>query len=458
MTSAQNRLQLLNGNKYWLGIILSFCLFSSCVPKKKYVDTRPTTKTTKPKKEDNEPTQSQTKKVREIEWTFTDEKSKPPIGTKKSVNQDLRSSYNLALLLPLNASGTSGQQFIEKGTVENRFIQFYAGAKMAIEEYKGSSRINVQVFDSSKKSFESILDQSNFNDQDVIIGPYDKSKIKKAALYAESSRAVLISPWQASKKIAEKNAAYVQLKPNLEDHYYTIARDACTDYMPEQIYLIGRKGNQTDAARFKYFNSISKEKHGRALNEYLIIEDSLNFGETAFDSTLFDREAAFIIPNWKSADESFVYTCMRRLRVEKGIQKIRVYGMPIVGESDKINFDLYLNLDAHVAQSRFFDKSNNTIKAFRRNYFNKYNVLPGKDACEGYDIMKYTLNNLDANGKNFQFFLDQDINNYLLTKFNVERYLVDPEEDANDLKNIEYFLNNHVQLLHFKSGNFKVKP
>lgn len=456
MISAQNRLPRSNGNRLFLLSIVAILCLGACVPKKKYVKTTQTSKKNKPTPKEDQETKP-TKKVTEIEWTIADESEFPPIGSKKVVNVTKQGSYQISLLIPFNSSSANSNNLIEKGTAENRFVEFYAGMKMALEEHQGSTPVSINVHDSGGKDADQILNLPGLASADVIIGPYEKSSIKEVAYLAKENESVLISPWQASKKIAEKNPHYVQMKPNLEDHYYAIAEDVCQNFSADQVYIIGRNNN-TDKSRFKYFQNTAQARLGNRFNEYIISEDSLNYGETAYDTTFFERDIAFIIPNWKSSDENFVYSCMRKLRVEKKVNKVTVYGMPIVAESDKMNYDLYLNLNTHVAISRFFDKTASAIKSFRNRYYGMYNTLPTKDACEGYDVAKYVLKNLELNGSNFQYFLENDDEQYLLSKFNVERYLVNIEEDRNNPKNIEYFLNNEVQLIHFSQGKFRVKP
>lgn len=454
MISAQNRLQQLSGNRSISMLLLLLCLsISACKSKKKFVDATPPP----PKKEEDtkpEEGKESTKKVEVIEWTFADEAAYPPIGSKKEINSIDKNAYSIAVLVPINANAQA-QDFVEKGTIQNRFIEFYLGLKMALEEYTGTKQIQAHIFDSSNISESKLESIEAIREADVIIGPYDKEKIRETAYLAKEQSAVLISPWQASKKVAQKNPQYVQLKPNLEDHYYALAEDLITNFEPQQVYLLAKEEG-SDKGRFKYFQEYAKSHGSRTpFQELLIPEDTINFGEVAFDSTLFEKDIAVVIPNWKSSDENFVYTCMRRLRVEKRENNVTVYGMPILAESERINYDLHLNLNATVAQSRYFDKTNPSIKNFRNRYFNTYNALPGRDACEGYDVGSYVLKNLDTYGTDFQFFLENDQNEYLLSSFDVVRLLVDPEEDPNDKKNIEYFLNKEVQILKFRNGKFQ---
>ncbi len=453
MILAQNHPQPLNGNKISTLIILLLFIFTSCGTQKKVVNNNNRSSTKKSTKK------SASKNVKTRKWTVVDQKKTPPIGAEKVIVNEKKSSYHIALLIPFNTKNSNSKNLIQSGSPENRFMNFYTGMKMALESSNSANNISVSVHDCGSKNIESVLTKSDVKKADVIIGPYQKSNIKEAAFFAEKNEITLISPWQASKKIANKNAYYVQMKPNLEDHYTNIAEDILKKYSPDQVYLVGRS-KASDKARFKYFQSVSKNLKGKEFNTYIVNEDSLKYGETAYDSSFFmpDKPAVFVIPNWKSEDENFIYSCMRKLRVEKRDAKVIVYGMPIVADSDKITYDLYANLNTHVALTSFYDKENREVKNFRRRYYNIYNSLPTSDAAQGYDLANYVCNNLSKNGKNFQFFLDRDTRKYLISKYNVERYLVDIEDDKNDPKNINYFLNNKVQIIHFTNGSFRLKP
>lgn len=453
----QNHRQQLNGNNLpFVGLILCLLfLFTACKTQKK-VTSSTNRSTQKPKT--NQPKSQATKTVRERQWKFADKEKSAPIGAKKVVKNDKQANYNIAVLIPFNTSGANSTNLVQSGSAENRFMNYYLGMKMALESNRYASSMAVNVYDCENKSIQSLLNEPGVRNADVIIGPYDKSDIKQTGYFAEENEIVLISPWQASKKIAQKNPYYVQMKPNLDDHYTSISNDILKSYNPEQVYLIGRD-NGVDTERFKYFQATAKSKSGNRFNEYIVSEDSLKYGETAFDSTFFQQNdpAVFIIPNWKSEDENFVYSCMRKLRVEKELSKVVVYGMPIVAESDKITYDLYNNLNTHVAISSFYNKEDNQIKQFRRSFYNAYNAIPSKDAAQGYDLGNYVCNNLSKHGKTFQYFLANDNDQYLLSKFNVDRYLLNSEGDMNDPKNINYFLNNAVQIIHFNRGQFRIK-
>ena len=197
----------------------------------------------------------------------------------------------------------------------------------------------------------------------------------------------------------------------------------------------------------------SDENH---LQEFMLSQDSIDIGETAFDSIfVVDKTNVMIIPNWSFKDEAFVYGALRRLSVEKGITDVVVYGMPIMIESDKINFDQYNSLNMRVARSKFVDEYDGDVARFKRDFVNKYGALPTDDAFEGYDNLMFIGRNLKKHGKNFQYFLNKDQGYYLQAKYNVEATRKDSPDDR--LQKINYFENKNVDIIEFKNNRFARK-
>lgn len=189
------------------------------------------------------------------------------------------------------------------------------------------------------------------------------------------------------------------------------------------------------------------------LQEFMLIQDSIDMGETAFDSIFVeDKTNVMIIPNWSYEDEAFIYGALRRLSVEKGMAKVVVYGMPIMIESEKINFDYYNSLNMKVARSKFVDERDGDVIRFKRDFVNTYGALPTDDAYEGYDNLMYIGRNLNEYGKNFQFYLNKDEGYYLQAKYNVTPTIIDSPDDR--LEKINYFENKNVDIIEFKNNIF----
>lgn len=464
MTSVLNRLRLLSGNKIasllvllMLALVVTACSGSKNASR----STKAKTKTARSTKS-AEVTKVQKKdKVKEIEWKEGKDEKRPPIKNPEVMKladvEILKEDvYDITYFVPFDA-GT----YANSASVSDRFVQYYSGLLVATEilEREGIN-LRINVVDEKKRNFEDILRSSVSSETDVIVGPYDKNDITVAAEWCKDNQIPLVSPWLASNKITIDNPFYVQLRPSLDEHYYAILNHIKNEYKDlSSVYLIGNKNSPQDNDKKRIAKvqkmamdvwGVSDDNH---LQEFYTIKDSIDLGETAFDSIFVaDQPNVIIIPNWSTADEEFIYGALRRLSVEKGLTDVTVYGMPIMIESEKINFDYYHSLNMRVARSKFVDEADNDVRRFKGDFLSKYGALPSDDAYEGYDNLMYIGRNIYKYGKNFQFFLNRDQGYYLQAKYNVEPTR---ENSTNDnMKDINYFENKNVDIIEFKNNRF----
>lgn len=452
-----NHLRLLSGNKIIALLVLAF-IISSCGGTDEAVRRKSKTRTTKSPSGNKVTGVKKKRKVKEVDWTEGKDDKKPPIknrSVESTAKPELikESVYDITYFIPFDANS-----YMNSANRSDRFIQYYSGMLVAtnILEKEGVS-LNINVVDEKKRKFENILKEEVTRETDVIVGPYSRNSLKEAAQYAKSNEIPIVSPWQASSKIAEKNPFYVQLRPNLDEHYYSIFEDVKKNFEKEQVHIVGRLTNLNDGKRIKKLQRMAKDVWGESDEDILIEEflnqDSINVGETAFDSIFIkDEPIVIIIPNWSFEDEGFIYGALRRLSVEKGLTKVIVYGMPIMLESEKINFDYYSSLNMRVARSKFVDEGDYDVMRFRRDFVNTYGALPTDDAYEGYDNLMYIGRNLKEYGKNFQYYLNEDQGYYLQAAYKVEETRQDDESDAP--REIDYFENKKVDIIEFKGNRF----
>jgi hypothetical protein len=469
MISVLSRLLQSSGNnnfnrKYThLAILLVFgLLLSACAGTDKAVRRSPNQSTKKTTKRGD--VTKVKKKVKEIEWTEAKDDAKPPIerpkverlGDIEILKEDI---YDITYFIPFDAGNYANSQ-----SASDRFVQYYSGLLIATEilEREGVS-LNLNIVDEKKRSFNNLLPSSISADTDVIIGPYNRNNLKAAARLAAQKQIPIVSPWQASATITKENPYYIQLRPNTDNFYYAILEDIKKKYSDlENVYLLGREASpkDNDKKRTRKLQKLAKDVWGKSdenhLQEFMLSQDSIDIGETAFDSIfVVDKPNVMIIPNWSFKDEAFVYGALRRLSVEKGITDVVVYGMPIMIESDKINFDQYNSLNMRVARSKFVDEYDGDVARFKRDFVNKYGALPTDDAFEGYDNLMFIGRNLKKHGKNFQYFLNKDQGYYLQAKYNVEATRKDSPDDR--LQKINYFENKNVDIIEFKNNRFARK-
>ena len=457
MISVLNLLPRLSGNNIAVFLILAF-LLSSCGGTEKAVR-RTNTKTTKTTTGTKVTGVNKKKKVKEVEWTEAKDDKKPPIknsttasssGKPELIKEDV---YDITYFIPFDAGN-----YMNSAKKSDRFIQYYSGMLVAtnILEKEGV-KLNINVVDEKKRKFETIIKEEVDSRTDAIVGPYSRKSLKVAAQYAKSREIPLISPWQASSKIAKDNPYYIQLRPNLDEHYYSIFEHVKENFDLEQVHIVGRLTNVNDGKRIKKLQRMAKDVWGEStediLTECKLIQDSIDVGETAFDSIFVgEKPLIFIIPNWSFEDEAFIYGSLRRLSVEKGLSDVIVYGMPIMLESEKINFDYYSSLNMRVARSKFVDERDYDVSRFKRDFVNTYGAMPTDDAYEGYDNLMYIGRNLNEFGKNFQYYLNEDQGYYLQAGYRVEETRKDSRSDKP--QGINYFENKNVDIIEFKENRF----
>jgi len=472
MILAPNHLPLLNGNKFFTvlvllcGIIVQSCKTSQAVYKP--------SKTIKPTEVVEEVIREET--IDTVKWEVTPEEDMPPITSGvDEPSLDKKNVYNIAMFLPIEAQEPEAQaKAIIESSTTNRFLSFYAGALMALSDLEQQGvNLNVDVYD-SQRSAEKVsreLNSIRFKNMDAIIGPYASSRNKQGLIntaeFGKANEITVVSPWYASSSLAKENPNYVQLNPNLGDHYRTMLRHAKENFNDNEIMLLGRdrpdpRGKRTDTNRINFIQNIHKELSGsmntRDLRVFNVNVDSLLVGETAFDSIFYEAgRKAIIVPYYSSSDESFIYNSLRRINGEKAFEPVHVYMMPIALESEQIGFNLYRNLNMKICRSRFVDKTNAGVRHFERDYYSRYGAIPNNDAYHGYDVIHFVGSNLYNYGRNFQYFIDEP-QEYLQSSFRLEKVpLKDSERgvESGDDNKFNYFVNKHLDIIEFEGESFK---
>ncbi len=451
MISVPNHLRPLNGNRYGLLLFLVCLLMVACDATKRTNTGTRTTNTSRSNANTNTG-KGKSAKVDTIRWKENAIESDVVVMTDQDMPK--ANSYNITIFVPFDSENYSQGDLMRRGTQEHRFANYYAGIKMALDDLERDGvSLNVTVKDSEAGDFTKKL--NNEEKADVIIGPYDRTQLKQTAEFCKRNNIVNISPWQSSSKITSGNAYHVQLRPNQTAYYDAIVRDAISKFPMEQIYLIGRNTSK-DKGRNNYFQKTAatlkqKPEGSKPLQAYTVDPDSLINDALTFDETFLpETRNALIFPQWSSEDESFIYDCLRKLAIEKGMANITVYGMPIMIDSEKITFDYFQNLDIRVARAKWVDKNKPSVKDFRRRFFQIYNALPADDALDGYDMMTFIGSNLWKNGTKFQYVLDQDRKDYLQTSFEIQKVIDKDSRSLDNFKNINYFENRNLDIIGFQ--------
>ena len=461
MILVQNRHQLLSGNKFFL-LIASLLFFSSCgifsdtkSKKPRYKKKRTSVK--------HRPKKKNTTKVDSLQWP--EKKSNPKQSDVENTYGTIKKDqYVVDLLIPLGANKAYDNLEKFEESSANKFMHYYMGVQLALEDLKKQGiGITLNVFDAPIKNnrISTIKSKMRLSIPDVIVGPFQKSQIKEMGYYSKNKGITMINPWNAFSSVVNENPNYIQLKPNLQKYYETIIEDVDEKYSPKDVYLIGLddKYHKRRLAKLQKIH-LEQNKNAKKYNIFIINKDSLARGDTAFD-TLFTKNRwktkVLILPNWSFKDESFMYSALRKINIEKGEQKVIVYGLPqVLLNSSRIGYNLFNRLNIRVASQNYLDNNSWGVKRFKNRFYKKTHTFPEKHnyAYDGYDMMMFLGKNLQKYGTKFQYYIEGKEQNYLNNTILLTRNVKDDDIRNEKLDKINYFENTKMYILGFHRNRF----
>jgi len=372
----------------------------------------------------------------------------------------LLSGYNVDFILPFLTDRYLGSEDkVDPNSLWS--LHFYSGAKLALDDMRNNASVNynVNVQDSraNESTVQSIAASPEFNQAQVIFGPYLKNNVTTLAEASRGKETVLISPYSASGGISQNNPNYVQVNPTLETHMRSLLQHAYKTQRADRIVLVtGTDPNQK--ARLGYLQDEYKILTGNAQIEPLEeIQVDMNDANTSLRDYMRGRKTVFIVPIYE--DEPFVANFLRVLYSETRDdfgRNVAVYGLPQWIDFTRINFDYYEGTNVHVSSSVFIDKLNPAVRAFRRKFFERYAALPRDEAYVGYDVTRYFLRMAAEHGTRFQYALEANPEDLMHTRFRFQPVAVVPADATSfEQATLDRFENKYVNILRFRDYAFK---
>lgn len=438
MTSVINHQLLLSGNKtvYFLAFLF---LFSCSTSKKTTTSDGQVVKSDKNNKtkNDKEPKSdtlvADKPKVEDAKGEVT---TKDVKINEKDKNNPLAIERNIALFLPYS-------------TDEERYLQFYGGVKLAAEEleYEGI-HLNIEVIEARENTDFSNFDYSNI---DLVIAPNNENQIKSLIEKTKSNKTKVVSSWFSLSSV-ENSPNYLQLKPSLRSHFASMLNHIKDNYDLKDVVIIARN-TKGDQAWLKYFQAQAKEifevSIEKPLTEHFVLDDSISFGSQVFTNQIHNKnKKVFILPNYSYKDENYINGVLRRLNAERNGKEIYVYGMPIIKDSENLNFEYFNNLNVRIPSSRWVDYESEEVKSFNNKFYDRYGSLAEEEAYEGFDNLLFIARNLGLYGE--KVFENMEANNfYIHTNYDVK-----PFKGENSANDIDFYENRHLEILQFNGKAF----
>ena len=172
------------------------------------------------------------------------EKTEKTQKSEKTDNSKL-STLNIAYLLPLIAENTN-----EEKTTE-RFIEFYRGALLALNEAKNqgqSANIYTHNLPKSAHKIDSVLQQLNNENIDIIIGPAYTEQLAQVLTYAKQNNITTIIPFSNKIDTTYYHPKLIQFNPQQDSLFNTVLINTFAhrnlQYILAQFPNCTNKGNQ----------------------------------------------------------------------------------------------------------------------------------------------------------------------------------------------------------------------
>lgn len=356
-------------------------------------------------------------------------------------------TYHLAFLLPFLTNQMEGNSVPEKSRLA---LQFYAGAKIAMQELSESEGISLvaDVYDTqiNDADFLQLLSNNRLGKADVFIGPVRNSHITAMANWAKQNRKILISPESPSSDLTAQNPDFIQTNPSLRAHCEAITRYVRKKHRADAVTLVCK---EKEADRLPYFqNAVG----GGQFVELKVLDATANFDKIDLKPYLkAGRTSIFILPTWASQD--FVMAFLRKLKTVKGAYAVEVYGMPQWENFEAIEPEYLISLNVHISSASYIDYTSEAVKTFQQKFYEATGTVPAEDGFNGYDVTLFTGKMLRRFGLSFPERLPSENFTGLQSNFHISRIFSNRAVDDR-YNQPDYLENTSVHILKFDKFGF----
>lgn len=485
MTSAQNHLQLSNGNKFlvWVCALVFMFSVSSCElfkpvqgggKKDKNGQLDPVTGKNKDNTNDDPnivKEASKPSKPDTLTWTVVKPdgggvvvKPKDPTGDGgndkpiKPVNNNAipsgvkKNTYSMAVLLPLYTD-----KFKETNSVPRevrRSLNFYEGVLLGLRRLDAEGlKMTVNVFDTKVNSMASLANKSEIINADFILGPVNRTNVSEMAETAKKNGSMILS-LNSGDGLTSENPYYIQSSPSDQKHAEAVISYLKDEYANSKVVLLGRNEEAGEFGHYQAANSLINGS-GVLLNEYLVSGSSVNYDIRSISDYLSKTDTSIIII--PSINSSFVKSMLRELSLLRRTYPMIVFGLPR-WESEQFNKSIdpdYLEkLHVHVSSSAYINSANPNIQSFKLQYFNEYGLAPTDESYKGYDLTLYFGRMLKEHGTDLLKHLESSSAEGLHSTLHFVPSYIKTNGMGEGDAGVNQFENKYVNILRFANFQF----
>lgn len=307
----------------------------------------------------------------------------------------------ITLILPFNASRLTG-------SLNAYTADFYAGAMIAAADLKEKglfSNFHLNIIDINRygSAWELVADNA-LNGSGLIIGPISERDMQPIASWARSKRIPVVSPLDLKTASLLQDNPYLYLFPPqsdlaLDHQLDKIAEASHSSDTTESVTVIYEQGYERSDIVSQTMSGLAERGIPFKTFKYDFLSgrgiDSLM--SQSLDSVLVNR---VIIP---SMSEAFITDALRNLSLIQSSRgySIDVYGMSRWKSFETVELDYFHALDLRLAMSYHIDYNSPEVISFIDKYRAAFNTEPTSFAFQGYDIMTFFVEAMNALGRDF---------------------------------------------------------
>jgi ABC-type branched-subunit amino acid transport system substrate-binding protein len=315
-----------------------------------------------------------------------------PVAQKKG-------QYNVALLLPFPLTETDEEALLR----HQRFTDLYAGIALAKEALaRQNILLNLYAYEApaDTNKVKAVLNLPEMASMDLIIGPVYKSASKIVSRFANQHQIIAINPLSEDGTLVKDNPYLYLFRASITTQARKSAGFAFDNFPVKTAVVV--YSNSEDHILFANAYKAEYEKRG---GKVLLMKpiSPASAGGGIYTGVDFSTVGHLVVA---SNNTGVAYNTISNL--ERLSQKVPVIAYSSWLEMPQLSLKQLDDQELYFLYPWYVDSSQESVRAFKKDYIARYQVPPSVYVYAGYDLMYYFGNILARHGSRFNTTLQSE--------------------------------------------------
>jgi ABC-type branched-subunit amino acid transport system substrate-binding protein len=319
----------------------------------------------------------------------------PSTNSSSNVKQS-KGYYNFGILLPLDIETLDP----EKPRKNQYAVDIYQGMKMAKSTLlKEGITINLFTYDVANNADDmlELVNNESFKKMDLLVGPLYSETNKVATAYCETYQIPIVNPMSNNRKILDEYNLSFLAQPSAE-----MQAMKASDFVRKQPFL-GRNTAiyYTDSPNDSTMATTYRQLMQKAGYEIVKFEKILPYSDEIASKLPLSRVShIFMATSDKKAGLSMITALNKKDNLSPLITTAEAFN------SSSLSNGTLSGREVYCLDPEFIDLEKPEVDSFRKEYLNKYGIIPSYYAFHGYDLALFWGRMIGRNGINIRKGLD----------------------------------------------------